>query len=53
MVGCCVKCYKFFIIKKLIINRNEFYAKADYKIECEKKTKLEIVEKIIKNYEKL
>ena len=40
-------------IKKLIINRNEFYAKADYKIECENKTKLEIVEKIIKNYEKL
>ena len=38
-------------IKKPIINRNEFYAKADYKIECENKTKLEIVEKIIKNYE--
>ena len=40
-------------IKKLIIDRNEIYAKADNKINCENKTKHDIADEIRKIYEKL
>ena len=40
-------------IKKLIFERNKFYNKANYKIDCENLYKNEIVEKIKKIYEKL
>jgi len=38
-------------IKKLIKERNEIYAKAQFKINCDKQTKSEIVDKIINIYE--
>jgi len=38
-------------IKKLIKERNRIYAKAQFKINCDKQTKSEIVDKIINIYE--
>jgi shikimate kinase len=38
-------------IKKIIKKRNNIYAKAQFKINCNKHTKTEIVDKIIKIYE--
>ena len=38
-------------IKRLIKNRSKIYSKAQYKINCNKYTKNEIVKKIIKIYE--
>ena len=37
---------------KLINNRSKIYSKADYKINCDTLTKKEIIEKILKIYEK-
>ena len=34
-------------IKKMLIERNKFYAKGDYKINCENHKKNEIVDKIV------
>ena len=38
-------------IKKLIKKRNKIYAKAQFRINCDKQTKSEIVDKIINIYE--
>ena len=38
-------------LKKLIKNRSKIYSKAQFKINCNKHTKTEIVKKIIKIYE--
>ena len=37
---------------KLINNRSKIYSKADYKVNCDTLTKKEIIEKILKIYEK-
>jgi len=38
-------------INKLILNRSKIYSKANFEIDCNKKTKNEIIEKIIDLYE--
>ena len=40
-------------IKKLMEKRSKIYSKSDIKINCEKKEKKEIINKIINLYEKL
>ena len=38
-------------LKKLYEKRKEFYSMADYKVDCDSKTKIEIIEEIKKVYE--